>query len=121
MSSKLKSTMAVLLIAATASLAGSASASARNFGFELQFGTHHSSPQWRYHNSQPKYHHQRQVSKKRCRPQRALKKARNRFGIYHAQVTRANKRKVVVRGYNYGHPVKLVFANRKGCPLIAYR
>lgn len=121
MQSKFKSTIAVLLVAATASLAGSASASARNFGFELQFGSHQSSPQFRFHNVQPRYHHQKQSNKKRCRPQRALKKARNKFGVHHGQVTRSNKRKVVVRGYNYGHPVKLVFANRKGCPLIAYR
>lgn len=121
MQSKIKSTMAVILIAATTSMAGSASASAGNFGFELQFGGHQYSPQMRYYNSQPRYHKHKQHTKKRCRPQRALKKARNKFGVHHGYVARANKRKVVVRGYNYGHPVKLVFANRKGCPLIAYR
>lgn len=121
MQSKLKSTIAVLLIAASASLAGVASASAGNFGFEVRIGSHQSSPQFRVYNTQPKYQKYKQVSKKRCRPQRALKKARHQFGVRHSQVIRANKRKVVVRGYNHGHPIKLVFANRKGCPLIAYR
>lgn len=121
MQSKFKSTISVLLIAATASFAGVASASAGNFGFEVRIGTHNSSPQIRYRNNQPKFHQHKQASKKRCHPQRALKKARHKFGVHHSKVVRANQRKVIVRGYNRGHPVKLVFANRKGCPLIAYR
>ncbi|MEW7006478.1 MULTISPECIES: hypothetical protein [unclassified Lentilitoribacter] len=121
MQSKLKSSIAVLLIAATTSLAGATVASAGNFGFELHFGGHHSSPQFRYYNTQPRYHKYKHHSRKRCRPRKALKKARHKYGVRHSEITRVNKRKVVVRGYNYGHPVKLVFANRKGCPLIAYR
>lgn len=119
--SKLKTTMAVLLISATASLAGTAAASAGSIGFDIRFGSHHSSPQIYYYSSKPKYKKHKQVSKKRCRPHRALKKARHKFGVRHGHIARNNNRRVVVRGYNYGHPVKLVFANRRGCPLIAYR
>lgn len=55
-----------------------------------------------------------------CKSRRAVKKARH-MGVRGSRIARRNQRRVVVRGWRHGYPVKVVFANRRHCPVIARR
>jgi hypothetical protein len=55
-----------------------------------------------------------------CKPRKALKKAR-RMGLRRTDIIRANHRRVVVRGFDRGYPVRVVFANERRCPVIRIR
>lgn len=55
-----------------------------------------------------------------CKPRRAVKKARH-MGVRGSRIVRRNHRRVVVRGWRHGYPVKVVFGNRRHCPVIALR
>jgi hypothetical protein len=55
-----------------------------------------------------------------CKPRRAVKKARH-MGVRSGRIVRRNHRRVVVRGWRRGYPVRVVFANRRHCPVIALR
>ena len=55
-----------------------------------------------------------------CAPGQALKKARF-MGINKARVVDVDRRTVKVRGYKFGRPSGAIFANDRGCPVIARR
>ncbi len=55
-----------------------------------------------------------------CKPRRAVNKARH-MGVRHGRIIRRGNRRLVVRGWRHGYPVRVVFANRRHCPVIAYR
>tara|TARA_Y100000815_G_C13275143_1_gene474624 strand:- start:490 stop:915 length:426 start_codon:yes stop_codon:yes gene_type:complete len=55
-----------------------------------------------------------------CAPGQALKKARS-MGIRNARIVDADRRTVKVRGVRNGFRSGAVFANDRGCPLIARR
>jgi len=55
-----------------------------------------------------------------CHAQRALDKAWH-LGVNRPAVRRLDDRRVVIAGYHRGYRVRVVFANRRGCPLIAWR
>jgi predicted NBD/HSP70 family sugar kinase len=56
-----------------------------------------------------------------CGPRRALNKA-YRVGLNRPHIARINHRKIVVVGYNYGHPAKVVFKRKgHGCKIIKTR
>ncbi|MGR6430263.1 hypothetical protein ACU5AY_05010 [Rhizobium sp. PAMB 3174] len=52
-----------------------------------------------------------------CSPWQAVDKA-ERFGVRRAHVVDMNRRTVVVDGRQHHRPVRLVFANVPGCPVI---
>ena len=53
-----------------------------------------------------------------CKPNKAIKKA-HYYGIKNAHVSFANYKKVIVKGWKWGHPAKAVFANSWACPVLA--
>ena len=55
-----------------------------------------------------------------CKPRRAVGKARS-MGVRKARLVRRNLNRVGVKGRRHGHPVRVVFANRRHCPVIALR
>ena len=55
-----------------------------------------------------------------CKPRRAVKKAW-KMGVRNGRIVRRNNKRVVVRGWRYGYRVKVVFANRRHCPVVALR
>ncbi len=52
-----------------------------------------------------------------CSPRRAVRKA-YRMGLNHPYVHRIGKRRIVVRGNNWGYPAKVVFGRGGRCPVI---
>lgn len=52
-----------------------------------------------------------------CSPHLATVKA-SRMGLHRARVVDVNRRVVVVAGFDRGGRDRVVFANRRGCPLI---
>ncbi|MCQ2003685.1 hypothetical protein [Rhizobium sp. NRK18] len=52
-----------------------------------------------------------------CRPWQAVDKA-ERFGVRNAHVVDMSRRAVVVDGRRHHRPVRIVFANVPGCPVI---
>lgn len=124
MFNKIKTVFFAIIIS-TATLGASAqSASAGSTSFEFRFGGHQSQgPSVRIdrHHRDRRHYKERRARNHYCSPHRAIKKARRKFGVRHAYVTRANHRKIVVKGYKRGHRVKVVFANDRGCPVIHRR
>lgn len=56
-----------------------------------------------------------------CNPRRALNKA-YRVGVNRPHIARINHKKIVVVGYNYGHPAKVVFKRKgHGCKILKTR
>jgi hypothetical protein len=53
-----------------------------------------------------------------CKPYKAINKA-HYYGIRKAYVSFANHKKVVVKGWKWGHPARAVFANSWACPVLA--
>lgn len=93
----------------TATAATSGAAAAQSFGIELRFG-----------NAAPRYRHMPGPVRDYCVPRHAVHKAAV-MGVRHARLVRHAPRRVAVKGWRYGHPVRVVFANARGCPLIAMR
>lgn len=92
--------------------ASSAPASAQTIGFEFRFGD---DPHVRhYRHIPPRY------ARDYCNPRQAVHKAR-RMGVHRARVVRNAPRRVAVAGFDRGHRVRVVFANRRGCPVIGWR
>lgn len=58
--------------------------------------------------------------RERCRPRRALRKAR-RLGLRRAYIHRFGPRGVVVRGRRYGERLVVRFGGRPHCPIRAVR
>ena len=56
----------------------------------------------------------------RCRPIRALRRAK-RLGLRRAYVHRFGRRGVVVRGRGWGKPITVRFGRGRGCPIRAVR
>lgn len=56
----------------------------------------------------------------RCNVRRAIRKA-YRLGVDRPRVVRRNRHRVVVRGRIDGYRARVVFANRRRCPLIVIR
>ena len=103
-------------VGAVAGLAATSdTAAAQSATFEFRFGGGHAP---RYHHG-PRYgrpHYGRNF----CDPRHAVHKA-SRMGVHRAHVVRNAPRRVAVRGFRHGHPIRVVFANQRGCPVIAYR
>ena len=95
-------------LAATAATSGTAAAQSATF--EFSFG-HAPSPRYRY---VPRH------AQSFCAPRHAVRKARH-MGVRDAHIVRRAPRRVAVRGWKHGHRGKVVFANERGCPVIAYR
>lgn len=122
MFNQLKKSFIAIIIAAATLGAGAQTASAGGVTFEFRYGNHGHGPVVRIN---PR-HHDRYFNPPSsrnyyCSPRKAVKKAHKKFGVKHAKIARANHRKIVVRGYKRGHRVKVVFANHRGCPVIARR
>ncbi len=115
-----KSFIAIVISAATLG-AGAQSASAGGVTFEFRYGHHGHGPVVRINPEHRKRFNPPSSRNFYCSPRKAVKKARKRFGVRHAKIVRANHRKIVVRGFKRGHRVKVVFANDRGCPVIARR
>ena len=115
-----KSFIAIAISIATLG-AGMQTASAGSVTFEFRYGHHGHGPVVRINPHYGKYYHPPSSRSYYCSPRKAVKKARKRFGVKHAKIARANHRKIVVKGYKRGHRVKVVFANHRGCPVIARR
>lgn len=116
-----KSFIAIIISAATLG-AGAQTASAGGVTFEFRYGNHGHGPVVRINpRHHGKYFNPPSSRNYYCSPRKAVKKARKKFGVKHAKIARANHRKIVVRGYKRGHRVKVVFANHRGCPVIARR
>ena len=102
-------TLALGALAGTAATSGTAEAHGVGFqgkGFSIHFGSGHG----HYHG------HRGRGFRNKCRPGRALRKARSR-GLRRARLVRLNRRVVVVRGRKWGDRVTVGFANRRGCPV----
>lgn len=124
-------TALVAVSLATAGLAASApAASAGQASFTLQLGGgHHYAPSPRH---APRGHWDRGGRGGHwdrggrggrggiCAPGHALQKGRG-MGIRHARIVDANRRVVRVDGRSRGTPVRAVFANDRGCPVIRVR
>ncbi|MEX3012043.1 hypothetical protein [Hoeflea sp. TYP-13] len=115
-----KATTLAALIAVGATAVGTSQASAGQVQFGIQFGNGYGyvygpgyGPQW---GPGPSWGGPRGY----CKPRRAVKKAR-RMGVRNAHIVRRNHRKVVVKGWRYGYRTRVVFANRRHCPVIAFR
>lgn len=103
--------LAAGVIGAVATTAAtSQSAAAQSIGFEFRFGN---APFIRHH-------HRPRFARNFCDPRQAVGKA-SRMGVRRAHVVRHAPRRVAVRGFRHGHPIRVVFANQSGCPVIAYR
>lgn len=115
-----KSFIAIAISIATLG-AGMQSASAGGVTFEFRYGYHGHGPVVRIDPYHGKYYRPPSSRTYYCSPRKAVKKARKKFGVKHAKIARKNHRKIVVKGYKRGHRVKVVFANHRGCPVIARR
>ncbi len=96
-----------------------ASAGGGGVGFSIEFGSPGYGPGWGWGPGWgpgygPKPH------KGICKPRRAAKKAW-KMGVRNGRIVRRNHKRVVVKGWRHGYPVKVVFANRRHCPVIALR
>jgi hypothetical protein len=96
------------ILATTAATSGTAAA--QSASFEFHFG----------HGPSPRYRYIPRHAQSFCAPRHAVRKARH-MGVRDAHIVRRAPRRVAVRGWKHGHPVKVVFANERGCPVIAYR
>ena len=92
--------------AATADTAEAHGVGFKGKGFSIHFGHGHG----HYHG------HHGGGFRNKCRPRRALRKARSR-GLRRARIVRVNRRVVVVRGRKWGDRVVVGFQNRRGCPV----
>ncbi len=54
----------------------------------------------------------------KCKNFKAVNKA-YKVGVYNGHVVKKTPYKVVVKGWKFGHPRKVVFANNWKCPILA--
>lgn len=116
----------VVCALAVAGIAGisATSQSAAAQSIELRFGTgggyQHYGP--RHHAPRRHFGHRRHAPPVAniCGPRQAVGKA-SAMGVRNARLVRNAPRRVAVRGYRGGYPVRVVFANQRGCPVIATR
>ena len=89
-------------------------------GSGVYFGKGHGRDRVHYrHGHRPHFRGHDRRSK--CKPRRALRKA-YRYGLDDPYIKRINHNRVVVRGWNRGHPAKIVFSRHgHGCPIIKAR
>lgn len=108
----LKASALAALIATGATAATTSQASAGQVEFGVTFGTpgFGHGPYW---GSGPRWGPPRGY----CKPYRAIKKA-HRFGVRNPRIVRRTPNRVVVRGWRYGYQSRVVFANRRACPVI---
>lgn len=137
---KIKAICTALMLSTAAVMGMSFSAqaaNASNLSVEFRFGGHHAHPFHQFHFNKPHYgprHAHPQSSMPRhfephrphgltsvCRPRHALKTARRYFHMRHADITKMTKRRIIVQGVRHGQRVKLVFANERGCPVMAHQ
>jgi hypothetical protein len=110
-----KKTVVAGLIGLSALAVLPATASADGFSFEFGVG-----------NGGPRMHHWGPGPdgpgfgrpRRGCDEWQAVETARD-YGLRHARVVRADPRKVVVEGRGRGGWGRIVFANVRGCPVIA--
>ncbi|MEM5473873.1 hypothetical protein WNZ14_19270 [Hoeflea sp. AS60] len=111
------------LVVATAGIAASApAANAGGIGFEFSIGGPGGGfvvRDHRRHGGRDRFEGHR-GGRDVCRPHRAVQKARH-MGVRRADVVRANHRRVVVKGFRHHRAVRVVFANQRSCPVIAFR
>lgn len=109
-----KSAVMVAMIGVGSVAATTGQAAAGSVGFSIEIG-----PGW---GPGPSWGHRYRPAPHRgiCKPRRAVKKARH-MGVRGSRIVRRNYKRVVVRGWRRGYPVKVVFANRRHCPVIALR
>lgn len=126
----IKSFVAAAIIASGAAVASTGSANAGN-SFGAFVGSDHSNVIQINHVKRRSHGHKRFHGKKvfkrkhhrraACGPRRALNKA-YRIGVNRPHVARINHKRIVVLGYNRGHPAKVVFKrSRHGCKIIKAR
>ena len=124
---KIKSTCIAIVVSAATLGASVPSASAGSATFEFRFGSHGHAPFVQIIPNRhqgfraPSSHTKKAHRAKKCSFNRAVKKARNKFGVRHAHVVRANHKRIVVKGMKRGHRVRVVFANQRKCPVISRR
>ena len=98
-----------------------ASAGGGGVGFSIEFGSPGYGPGWGWGPGWgPGWGNGPKPNKGICKPRRAAKKAW-KMGVRNGRIVRRNHKRVVVKGWRYGYPVKVVFANRRHCPVIALR
>ncbi len=88
-----------------------------NFGhgeprFGIYAGDRHHTRDWR-RDDRRRDRHWRGT----CTARKALNKA-ERMGLHRARVVDASRHRVKVRGRKFGDRVTVVFANRRGCPIV---
>ncbi len=93
-----------------------ATASASNIDFYFGFG----GPGVHFHDGHRRHDRWDRREYRGCSADHAERKARNRFGLRRAQVVRQSPHRVVVEGRRHHHFERVVFANRRGCPVIRY-
>lgn len=117
----IKSILAAAILATGAAVSTTTTANAGgSFGVYIGSGhgsgIHYQKPRVRHH-----YRKKRHTSRRACAPRRALNKA-YRIGVNRPHIARINHKRIVVVGYNYGHPAKVVFKRKgHGCKIIATR
>ncbi len=120
----IKSIAAAAILATGAALSVTTSANAGG-NFHLQIGGGHGhiyfgEPYYdgpRYAPPRRHYGHRHRA----CGPKRALNKAW-RMGLNRPYVARVNNKRIVVRGFNYGHNAKVVFKRgSKNCRVLKTR
>ncbi|MAY63206.1 MAG: hypothetical protein CML29_13435 [Rhizobiales bacterium] len=117
----LKTTILAASLAVAGLAAATPSASAANAGFSIVVNGGGNDFRSGHHNR----HDNRGGWNKHnrggiCAPGQALNKARS-MGIHKARVVDVDRRTVKVRGYKFGRPSGAIFANDRGCPVIARR
>lgn len=108
----LKISALAALIATGAMAATTSQASAGQVQFGITFGSPYygQGPYW---GPRPGYGKPRGI----CRHNRAINKARW-YGMRNARVIKRTPNRVVVRGWRHGYKSRVVFANRRACPVI---
>ncbi len=121
MLSKFVKTAALAALIGVGSMAAATvPAAAGGGGFTIQFGTGYG-PGWGWGPGWgPGYGKGYGPKPNICKPKRAVNKARN-MGVRKTRIVRRNPNRVVVKGWRHGYPVRVVFANRRHCPVIALR
>ncbi|MFN3548944.1 MAG: hypothetical protein ACK4U0_15770 [Mesorhizobium sp.] len=122
MTSLIKTALVAISLAAAGLGASATTASASNVGFGIVIGGggHYGGPGWHGgHHGGPGWHGGPRGGRHNgfCAPGHALQKA-NWMGIRHARVVDVNFRTVRVDGRKHGMPVRAVFANDRGCPVV---
>jgi len=111
----LKVSALAALIATGVTAASTSQASAGQVQFGVTFGSPYygHGPYW---GPRPGYGPPRGI----CKHYRAINKARW-YGVRNPHVVKRTPYRVVVRGWRHGYQSRVVFANRRACPVIRTR